>query len=59
MISNTRIGDVVTSVLTIESVSLNDNGIGYICSPTLGFKSNVGMISVEGNYENLILTLYS
>ena len=29
MINNTRDGDVVTSVLTIENVSFNDNGNGY------------------------------
>ena len=50
MISNTCDGDVVTSVLTIESVSLNDNGTGYFCSPTFNVKSNVGVISVAGEY---------
>ena len=50
MISNSRDGDVVTSVLTIESVSLNDNGNGYFCLPTFGIVSNVGMISVAGEY---------
>ena len=44
MINNTRDGDVVTSVLTIESVSLNDNGNGYFCSPSFGIRSNVGVI---------------
>ena len=46
MINNTRNGDVVTSVLTIENVSLNDNGTGYFCSPSFGIRSYVGVISV-------------
>ena len=50
MISNTRDGDVVTSVLTIESVSLNDNGTGYLCNPSLRTESNVGVILVAGEY---------
>ena len=50
MINNTRDGDVVTSVLTIESVSLNDNGDGYFCSPSFGIGSDVGVISVAGEY---------
>ncbi len=49
MISNSRDGDVVTSKLTIESVSLNDNGTGYFCSPTFGIRSYVGKIAVAGN----------
>ena len=48
MISNTRDGYVVTSVLTIENVSLNDNGTGYFCFPSFGITSNVGVISVAG-----------
>ena len=48
MINNTRDGDVVTSVLTIENVSLNDNGNGYFCFPTSRVESNVGVISVAG-----------
>ena len=48
MINNTRVGDVVTSVLTIESVSLDDNGNGYLCVPSLRIESNVGVISVAG-----------
>ena len=52
MISNTRDGDVVTSVLTIKSVSLNDNG--YFCFPSFGVNSYIGMISVAGNYEHLV-----
>ena len=48
MINNNRDGDVVTSVLTIENVSLNDNGTGYLCVPLLNIRSNVGVISVAG-----------
>ena len=51
MINNTRDGDVVTSVLTIESVSLNDNGNGYFCSPAFGGMSNLGVISVAGKHR--------
>ena len=42
MINNTRDGDVVTSVLTIESVSLNDNDNGYFCFPVVSVISYVG-----------------
>ena len=56
MINNIRDGDVVTSVLTIESVSLNDNGTGYLCSPSLRIESYVGVISVAGNYDHLVAT---
>ena len=58
MISNTRDGDVVTSVLTIESVSLNDNGNGYLCVPSLRTVSNVGVISVAGENEQLHVFIY-
>ena len=51
MINNTRDGDVVTSVLTIETVSLNDNGTGYFCVPSFIIVSYVGVISVAGEYE--------
>ena len=47
--SNTRDGDVVTSLLTVESVSLNDNGNGYFCQPSFRLGSDVGVISVAGN----------
>ena len=53
MISNTRDGDVVTSVLTIENVSLNDNGNGYFCAPAFGIGSDIGVISVAGKYLSL------
>ena len=58
MINNTRDGDVVTSVLTIESVSLNDNGNEYFCFPTVGVMSNAGVISVAGEYEHLHVFMY-
>ena len=48
MINNTRDGDLVTSVITTENVSLNDNGNGYFCAPTFGIISYVGVISVAG-----------
>ena len=48
MITNTRDGDAVTSVLTIENISLNDNGTGYLCGPALFIKSYVGVISIRG-----------
>ena len=62
MINNTRDGDVVTSVLTIESVSLNDNGNGYLCAPLLYIGSSVGVISVAGGdymYMHMHLHLHT
>ena len=50
MISNSRDHDVVTSTLTMESVSLDDNGIGCFCSPIFGVRSYTGVISVAGMY---------
>ena len=58
MINNTHDGDVVTSVLTIESVSLNDNGDGYLCVPSLRIVSNVGVISVAGKNEQSYVFMY-
>ena len=58
MISNARDSDVLTSVLTIESVSLNDNGNGYFCSPSFGIGSDVGVISVVGENEHLHVFMY-
>ena len=58
MINNTRDGDVVTSVLTIENVSLNDNGNEYFCFPAFGIGSNVGVISVAGEYKHLFVHTY-
>ena len=51
MISNTQNGDVVTSVLTIESVSLNDdNNNGYYCMPSTCVVSKIGVILVAGKH---------
>ena len=58
MINNTRDGDVVTSVLTIESISLSDNGDGYLCVPSLRIESNVGVISVTGENEQSYVFMY-
>ena len=57
MINNTRDGDMVTSALIIKNISLNYNGNGYFCSAVFGIGTNVGVTSVAGNYEHLILTL--
>ena len=57
MISNTRNGDdMMTSVVTIRNVSLNDNGTGYFCQASVIF-SNVGIISVAGNYEHSVAVI--
>ena len=48
MINNTRNGDVVTSVLTIDNVSLSDNGTEYFCAPTFGITSYTGTVLVAG-----------
>ena len=48
MINNTRNDDVVTSVLTIDNVTLNDNGTEYFCSPSFGNRSYVGAILIAG-----------
>ena len=55
MISNSRVDNVVTSILTIENVSLNDNGIGYLCNPSLRIESYAGVISVAGIHERYLL----
>ena len=59
MISNSRVDDVVTSVLTIENVSLNDNGTEYICSPAFRIESYVGVISVAGMRKHYLLMYIS
>ena len=59
MISNSRVDDVVTSILTIENVSLNDNGTEYICSPAIRIESYVGMISVAGMRKHYLLMYIS
>ena len=50
MINNTRNGDVVTSVLTIDNVSLSDNGTEYFCSPSFGIRSYIGAVLVAGTH---------
>ena len=55
MINNTRDGDVVTSVLTIENVSLNDNGTGYFCVTAYDIDSYIGVISVAGKHTYMYL----
>ena len=58
VISNSRVHDVVTSKLTIQSVSLDDNDIGCFCSPTakFGVKSYVGVISIAGIHKHYLPT---
>ena len=58
MINNTRNGNVVTSVLTVESVSLSDISSGYFCSPTYDIGSYAGLILVAGEYEDLCTIHY-
>ena len=58
MISNSRDGDALTSVLTIESVSLSDNSTGYFCVPTLSITSYIGVISVAGEYTHIHVHVY-
>ena len=43
-------GDLVISVLTIDSVSLNVNGTGYFCAPAYRIRSYVGVVSVAGGW---------
>ena len=50
MINNSRVHDVVTSTLTMESVSLVDNGIRCFCFLSFGVRSYTGVISVAGTY---------
>ena len=50
MINNTRNGDVVTSILTIDNVSLSDNGTEYFCSPSFGIRSYIGTVLVAGTH---------
>ena len=51
MINNTRNGDVVTSILTIDNVTLNDNGTEYLCFPSRGIESYIGATLVAGTYS--------
>ena len=53
MINNTRNGEVVTSVLTIDNVSFNDNGTEYFCFPSHGIDSYIGAILVAGTYVRM------
>ena len=48
---------MVTSVLTIESVSLNDNGNGYFCEPVRSTDSFVGTVLVIGGYMQVAHTV--
>ena len=50
MINNTRNGDVVTSVLAIDNVTLSDNGTKYFCLPAFGIESYIGTVLVAGTY---------
>jgi len=54
MIENTRVYNVVISILTIESVSSSDNGTGYFCFVTLDDRSFNGMVSVTGEYVQYV-----
>ena len=56
MISNSRVDDVVTSTLTMESVSLDDNGIGCFCAPVFSVRSYTGVISVAGIHKHYVCT---
>ena len=56
--NNTRNGDVVTSVLTIENVTLNDTGTGYFCFPSINITSNIGMLSVITGTVYVMCTHY-
>ena len=54
MINNSRFHDVVTSTLTMETVSLDDNGIGCFCAPTFSVRSYTGVISVAGIHKHYL-----
>ena len=54
MINNSRVDDVVISTLTMESVSLDDNGIGCFCSPAFSVRSYTGVISVAGIHKHYL-----
>jgi len=41
-------GNMVTSTLRISTVSMNDNGAQYQCSPTAGVVSDPAFITVLG-----------
>ena len=56
MINNTRNGDVVSSVLTIDNVSLSTE---YFCLPTIGIRSYIGTVLVTGmcTYVHIGMTI--
>ena len=58
MINNTRNSDVVTSVLTIDNVSLSDNGTEYLCLPAILIVSYIGAVLVAGMYMNICMYTY-
>ena len=58
MINNTRNGDVVTSVLTIDNVSLSDNGTEYFCLPVIFITSYIGTVLVAGIYMNICIRIH-
>jgi len=58
MIENTRDDNVVTSILTIESVLSSDNGTEYFCFATFIDRSFNGIISVAGDYVQYISYSY-
>ena len=59
IISNSREGDVLTTVLTIENVSLSDNGNGYFCEPVRDVESFIGVLSVIGEYNICLYIIYT
>ena len=59
MINNTRNGDVVTSILTIDNVSLSDNGTEYFCFPSSRIESYIGTVLVAGTYMNIYLYVHT
>ena len=58
MITNTRNGDVVTSVLTIVDVSLSSNGTRYFCIPIFDVRSFVGVLLVTGEHCIIMSFVY-
>ena len=57
-INNSCDGDVVTSVLTVGSVSLIDNGTEYYCAPSLDIESYTGTLLIAGNHKCICTLLY-
>ena len=48
MVSNSRDGDIVTSILTIPNVALYINNTGYSCRPSFQERSSVAVLTVIG-----------